>query len=99
MIGAIPVHTINLPKRYSLRDGETVDNALIETLRNFRRKRAKELNIPAFSLFSDEVLKQIAQSSPETESELKKVKGFGDKKWKVCGEALINLIRSNSAEM
>ncbi len=99
MIGAFFVHPINLPKRYGLEEGETVDRALIETLRNFRRRRAKELNIPAFSLFPDGVLKRIAQKSPVTEDELKKVIGFGNKKWNVCGEDLLNLIRSNSAEM
>ncbi len=99
IIGAFPVHPVNLPKRYNLEEGEKVDRALIEILRNFRRRRAIELNIPAFVLFSDEVLKRIAQKSPVTEDELKKVIGFGNKKWNVCGEDLLNLIRSNSAEM
>ncbi|MFC1729310.1 RQC domain-containing protein [candidate division KSB1 bacterium] len=92
------VHPIELPKRMSIGTGESVDFALIEVVRNFRRETARQLNLPAFMVFSDTVLKQIVQNAPQTEQGLKKVKGFGGTTWELCGEALLRVIRAYNAE-
>ena len=73
MLGSAPVNPVKLPKRLELLEGETVDRALMERVRNFRRKQAKYLNIPSFSLFSDAVLKRLVQTCPTTEDQLMNV--------------------------
>ena len=80
VLGSVPVNPVKLPKRLELLEGETVDIALMEKVRNFRRKQAKYLNIPSFSLFSDTVLKRLVQTCPTTEDQLMKVYGFGNDK-------------------
>lgn len=98
MLGSVPVNPVKLPKRPELLAGETIDRALMEKVRNLRRKQAKYLNIPSFSLFSDAVLKRLVQTCPTTENQLMNVKGFGKKKWLLCGEDLLRVMRSFKAQ-
>lgn len=98
LMGNVIVHPIELPKKMTLHPDEKLDIALMETVRNFRRSQAKLLNIPAFMVFSDEVLKDIVKVCPQSEKELKAVKGFGESTWRICGEGLLKVIRSYIAD-
>ncbi|MFC1564041.1 RQC domain-containing protein [candidate division KSB1 bacterium] len=86
---------LELPKRMALHPGERINFALIERLRNFRRERARELNLPAFKVFSDRILKEIAAEKPVSEKKLTNIKGFGKNTWNICGRALLKLLEAN----
>ena len=53
------------------------DHGLYEKLRDLRRQIADELAVPAFRVFNDRTLKEMASSVPQTEDELLEVPGVG----------------------
>ncbi len=59
-------------------DAETFSR--FAAMREIRKKIAREEAIPAYVVFSDEELSELAKISPLTISAMKSVKGIGDKK-------------------
>jgi ATP-dependent DNA helicase RecQ len=59
---------------------EGVDRGLFEVLRTLRRQKADERSIPAFVVFSDATLRDLARRRPSTPAALREVQGIGDKK-------------------
>ena len=96
--GNIPFQVLELPKKMSVNQDEHLDMVLFEAVRNYRRGEAKLLNISAFMVFPDRVLKEIVKLQPQTQKELKTVKGFGEKSWDLCGEGLLKVVRRHRAE-
>ena len=58
-------------------DGEA---ALFERLRRLRRELADERDVPAYVIFSDAVLREMARVVPRNLGELRGISGVGDKK-------------------
>jgi ATP-dependent DNA helicase RecQ len=56
------------------------DEALFEKLRVVRRKLADERNVPAYVIFSDVSLREMARRYPETAAEFRRVPGVGEQK-------------------
>ncbi|MBK7937344.1 MAG: HRDC domain-containing protein [Lewinellaceae bacterium] len=54
-------------------------------LRDIRRKVAKDAAVPAYAVFTDEELAELAKIHPLTEAGMKSVKGIGEKKWRNTG--------------
>jgi len=97
LLGTVKVNVLELPKKMDVEPGDYLDAALLEAVRNFRREQAQHLNIPAFTVFSDSVMKRIVQQAPLTKKDLMSVKGFGPVTWEICGEALLGIVRSYEA--
>ncbi|MGZ3773708.1 MAG: RecQ family ATP-dependent DNA helicase [Pseudobdellovibrionaceae bacterium] len=62
-----------------------------EVLKKWRKEKAKELDAPAFVVFSDQTLKQLAIRNPKNLEEMKSVYGIGESKlekygWDVLAE-------------
>jgi ATP-dependent DNA helicase RecQ len=72
---------------------EGVDRDLFEELRKLRRKLAQERSMPAYIVFSDAALRDMARKRPCTPSEFFGISGVGDKKLEQYGEVMLNLIR------
>jgi len=72
---------------------EGVDRDLFEQLRGLRRKLAQERSMPAYIVFSDAALRDMARKRPRTPSEFLGISGVGDKKLEQYGEVMLNLIR------
>lgn len=68
-------------------DNEAEARALI--LRDWRKRFAKERDIPAFIVFSDRTLKEIASSNPRSKQDLIKVHGMGEAKVDQFGEEIL----------
>ncbi|MGZ3722332.1 MAG: RecQ family ATP-dependent DNA helicase [Bdellovibrionales bacterium] len=66
------------------------ENRIFEILRLWRREKARELDVPAFVVFSDRTLKALAQRRPTQTSELKEVFGLGEAKIERFGTELLN---------
>jgi ATP-dependent DNA helicase RecQ len=66
------------------------ENRIFEILRMWRREKARELDVPAFVVFSDRTLRHLAQLKPKQTEELKEVYGLGDAKIERFGSELLN---------
>ena len=71
---------------------------LYDRLRLLRRELAEDENAPAFMIFSDKTLREIARVSPTSESQLLRVKGVGPRKCEAYGHRILETIRSHAAD-
>lgn len=62
---------------------------LFELLRQWRREKAKELDVPAFVIFSDKTLRHLALAHPRTEEELGRIYGVGEAKIEKFGREIL----------
>lgn len=75
------------PKRKGKADEwEGVDRGLFESLRTLRRDKAAEAGIPAYIVFGDSSLREMARHRPSTLDSFRLMKGVGDKKCQDYGE-------------
>lgn len=61
----------------------------INRIRNWRKAKAKELDVPAFMLFGDKTLIDLAQKNPQNIEELKNIYGLGQIKIEQFGWDLL----------
>jgi ATP-dependent DNA helicase RecQ len=73
---------------------ESVDTGLFETLRNLRREIANQRNVPAYVLFSDATLRDMARLRPGTSTALLSVRGVGERKLADLGERFLEEIKN-----
>jgi ATP-dependent DNA helicase RecQ len=76
-----------LPKKQAGNDG------LFERLRALRRTLADENNVPAYVVFSDRTLLEMADSRPQDAIEMLGVSGVGEHKMKQYGKQFLEEIR------
>jgi ATP-dependent DNA helicase RecQ len=67
---------------------------MFEQLRSWRAATAKEQGVPAYVIFHDATLRQIAAEFPASLAELSKVNGVGENKLAKYGEQLLSLCDS-----
>jgi len=77
--------------------GLPVDEALYEELRVLRKRLAGEQNVPAYVVFSDATLAEMAARRPGTYAELLDVNGVGQAKLERYGDALLALIATHAS--
>lgn len=81
------------PKRKGKADDwEGVDRGLFDSLRTLRRDKAEEAGIPAYIVFGDSSLREMARHRPSTLENFRLMKGVGDKKCQDYGETFITHI-------
>ncbi|MFZ4507312.1 MAG: RecQ family ATP-dependent DNA helicase [Fimbriimonas sp.] len=78
---------------------EGFDDRLFEALRSYRRELATERSVPAYVLFHDAVLIQMASSRPTSLESLGRISGVGQRKLEELGPMFTELIRSESARL
>jgi ATP-dependent DNA helicase RecQ len=69
-----------------------VDEALFESLRYLRKELADAQRVPAYIVFSDKVLMELAARRPATEREMLAVSGVGPAKMQRYGKAFLDLL-------
>jgi len=69
---------------------------LFESLRTWRAAAAKQHSLPAYVIFHDATLAEIAQICPQTISQLRKITGIGARKLESYGDALIELCQAHA---
>ena len=74
------------------------DEVLFERLRTLRRQLADERGVPAYIIFTDVSLREMARNYPTNSTEFRRIPGVGEQKLKDFGEAFLLEIRSHSAE-
>jgi ATP-dependent DNA helicase RecQ len=70
------------------------DEVLFDRLRGLRRKLADERNVPAYVIFSDVSLREMARSYPTTATEFRRIPGVGEQKLKDFAEAFLSEIKN-----
>jgi len=65
---------------------------VFEALRGVRGRIAEENNVPAFMVFSDKTLRQMARYRPQSESELRGIHGVGPAKAEHYGAAFLEVL-------
>ena len=66
-----------------------LEDKRFQILRQWRKAKANELDIPAFVIFGDKTLKDLAQKNPQSLDELKNIYGIGDAKLEKFGWDLL----------
>ena len=70
----------------------TKDEDLRKELIEFRKEKAKSMNVPAYYIFNNEELDMLIRLKPKSVDELKKNKVLSRIKIKVHGEQIVNII-------
>ena len=68
------------------------DAELRECLREWRRTAAKQQGVPAFVVMHDTALDELCRVRPASLSELLRVRGFGERKVKLYGEQIVDVV-------
>ncbi|MEJ1969685.1 MAG: DNA helicase RecQ [Rhizomicrobium sp.] len=76
-------------------DGD--DDSLLTALKTLRMRLAKQRRVPAYVIFSDRTLTDMAQRRPQTDAEFAEVNGVGAKKLKEFGVVFLSAIRDAAA--
>ncbi len=69
------------------------DSALFEILRTVRREEALRRNVPAYVVFADRALMEMATHVPKTKPEFLTISGVGEKKLEQFGELFLRAIK------
>jgi len=82
---------------------EGVDRGLFEAVRQLRAAIARKKGVPAYVVFGDAALRDMARRRPSTPDGLLEVRGVGEKKREQYGKAVLAVIKeyctANSLEM
>lgn len=82
---ADPIQEVELTEREQL---------IYQNLKQWRAEKATELGFKSFMICHNSVLMNIAVCKPESISQLRKIKGFGEVKWNKYGEDIIALLNA-----
>jgi len=80
-----------VPRSVAL-SGSDVDEEIFERLRELRREIAAEQGVPAYVVFSDKTLADMAARRPQTADEFLEVFGVGEAKLKRYGDVFLEAI-------
>jgi ATP-dependent DNA helicase RecQ len=88
--------TIAIPPKRGRRRERAIGPAdpLFDALREVRRSLAAEAGVPAYVIFHDSTLREIAAARPSTLAELARVNGVGRAKLERYGEAVLAAVAS-----
>jgi ATP-dependent DNA helicase RecQ len=76
-----------------------VDQDVLERLRTWRLKEAREAGLPAYAVFADRTLFALAARKPASETELLGVPGIGPAKFQRWGGTILALVKGGAAEV
>ena len=78
--------------RFHKESWEGVDRGLFESIRTLRRKLAEERGVPAYVLFSDATLRDMARVRPGSAVAFLSIRGVGERKLADLGQRFLELI-------
>ena len=84
---------VTAPEKAVSHVGEiSCDEVLFKRLRDLRKHLADERDVPAYIVFSDVALRQMARNYPENERDFARISGVGEKKLREFGEIFLGEI-------
>ncbi|MFA5188418.1 MAG: DNA helicase RecQ [Patescibacteria group bacterium] len=81
-----------ISKKDSVLSEKPYEKELLDELKIIRNKWARQENVPAYIIFSDATLLELATYLPQTEQEIRKISGFGDVKLAKYGQPFLNVL-------
>ena len=72
------------------------DGELVERLREWRLQRSRDDGVPAFVVFHDSTLRELAAAQPQSHGELATIKGLGPAKLERYGDDLLAVLSTPS---
>ena len=81
------------PRGYVEADLSRTEQGIFEKLRWWRVETARVHNVPAYIIFHDATMREIAKAKPDTLDALRGVSGVGEKKLQTYGEEIVALVR------
>jgi ATP-dependent DNA helicase RecQ len=84
--------TSGKPKGFVETDLSAEEQAVFEKLRWWRMETARKHNVPAYVIFHDATMREIAKVQPHSLDDLRGVSGVGEKKLETYGEEIVALI-------
>ena len=79
-------------KKVAIALDNDLDQSLYEDLRITRQQLAKKRRVPAYVIFNDKTLAELAQVKPQSLDEMLDISGIGAAKLKKFGQALLDVI-------
>jgi DNA helicase-2/ATP-dependent DNA helicase PcrA len=73
------------------------DEALVEALKDWRRRTARAADVPAFVVFPDDALEAVAAARPTSRGELLAISGIGPVKAERFGDEVLDIVRTTGA--
>ena len=92
--GPVPGGSVFPPRHTADHDSRPVppaDQNLLEELKDWRARRARESGVPAYIVFTNRSLEDIAAARPRTQEELLGIYGVGPTKLETYGEKVLEL--------
>ena len=80
------------PKGYVESDLSALEQAVFDKLRWWRMETARKHNVPAYVIFHDATMREIAKAQPQSQVALRGVSGVGEKKLETYGDEIVELI-------
>jgi len=68
---------------------------MFEQLRALRREIARDEGVPAYMVFPDRTLIEMAEAMPSTLDEMRGVQGIGERKLSLYGEAFLEALHAS----
>ena len=68
------------------------ENNIVGSLKKYRTRVSFNENIPAYLVYSDSTIEELAHKRPKTIEELKTIVGIGDYKIEKYGEEILKII-------
>ena len=96
--GQLPVMLRKPPKKTRNErapvDASGADDSVLAALKALRRQLADERNVPAYIIFGDRTLIEMASALPSNREEMSRIHGIGDRKLDNFGDAFLDEIRA-----
>ena len=91
----IEIKSDEFPTLVSTNNTVITDVKLLEKLRMLRNKIAEEKGYKKYYIFTNEILSNLATERPTNKSEFLSVKGVGERKYALYGQAFIKVIKEH----
>jgi len=72
-----------------------IDDTLFEALKLWRLERAREQKVPAYVIFPNRTLEEIATYAPTTLEDVETIKGIGPRKLDKYGTSVVELVKEH----
>jgi ATP-dependent DNA helicase RecQ len=86
------------PKGFVETDLSPAEQIIFEKLRWWRMESARKHNVPAYVIFHDATMREIAKVQPQSLDDLRGVTGVGEKKLETYGEEIVALIAETGSD-
>lgn len=83
---------LNKSISYQNKDMSNESLGLLNALKSLRLQIAKKKNLPAYTIFHDSSLIQMSKTKPNNKTDMLKIEGVGEVKFKKYGDLFINKI-------